>query len=318
MRLRHIEVFNAVMLTGSVSEAARLINVTQPAVSRTLQHAEIQAGFKLFERVRNRLVPTAEAQALYPHVRQLFGELDRVRRLTSTLRDGAAAGELRVAAILALGHEVLPRALTLFRKRFPQAAVTFRTLHSPEIVSSLLLHESDLGFMLDAPSHPGLLGETLSEGELVCVAAPGVLPARSLHSDGLALAELARLPLIRLEAGDPLGATFDRAAEEAGLATRSSVTVQTYHAALALALHGHGVAVVDSVTALSAPAARVQVLPLRPRIAVGLQLLRAAGRPASVMAQAFARSVQQVLEAVGHLSPGKAGPPSVLRSRKPA
>lgn len=318
MRLRHIEVFNAVMLTGSVSEAARLINVTQPAVSRTLQHAEIQAGFKLFERVRNRLVPTAEAQALYPHVRQLFGELNRVRRLTSTLRDGAAAGELRVAAILALGHEVLPRALTLFRKRFPQVAVTFRTLHSPEIVTSLLLQESDLGFMLDSPNHPGLLSETLSEGELVCVAAPGVLPVRSLRSQGVALDELARLPLIRLEAGDPLAATFDRAAEEAGLAARSSVTVQTYHAALALALHGHGVAVVDSATALSAPAGRAQVLPLRPRIAVGLQLLRAAGRPASVMSQAFARSVQQVLEVAGHLSPGKARPPSVPRSRKPA
>ena len=36
MRLRHIEVFNAVMVTGSVSGAARLINITQPAVSRTL------------------------------------------------------------------------------------------------------------------------------------------------------------------------------------------------------------------------------------------------------------------------------------------
>ena len=50
MRLRHIEVFNAVMLTGSVSAAARMINVTQPAVSRTLQHAELQLGFPLFQR----------------------------------------------------------------------------------------------------------------------------------------------------------------------------------------------------------------------------------------------------------------------------
>ena len=50
MRLRHIEVFNAVMLTGSVSAAARMINVTQPAVSRTLQHAELQLGFALFQR----------------------------------------------------------------------------------------------------------------------------------------------------------------------------------------------------------------------------------------------------------------------------
>lgn len=66
MRLRHIEVFNAVMQTGSVSAAARLINITQPAVSRTLQHAELQLGFALFQRARGRLTPTNEALALFP------------------------------------------------------------------------------------------------------------------------------------------------------------------------------------------------------------------------------------------------------------
>ena len=68
MRLRHIEVFNAIMLTGSVSAAARLINITQPAVSRTLQHAELQLGFPLFQRAKGRLTPTTEALTLYPHI----------------------------------------------------------------------------------------------------------------------------------------------------------------------------------------------------------------------------------------------------------
>ena len=77
MRLRHIEVFNAVMQTGSVSAAARLINITQPAVSRTLQHAELQLGFALFQRARGRLTPTNEALALFPHIEKLFEQLDR-------------------------------------------------------------------------------------------------------------------------------------------------------------------------------------------------------------------------------------------------
>lgn len=50
------------MLTGSVSAAARLINVTQPAVSRILAHAELQLGFPLFHRIKGKLVPTTEAQ----------------------------------------------------------------------------------------------------------------------------------------------------------------------------------------------------------------------------------------------------------------
>ena len=86
MRLRHIEVFNAVMLTGSVSAAARLINVTQPAVSRILAHAELQLGFPLFHRLKGKLVPTTEAQTLYPHIERLFTQLDDVQRLANSLK----------------------------------------------------------------------------------------------------------------------------------------------------------------------------------------------------------------------------------------
>ena len=47
MRLKHIEVFNAIMVGGSVSAAARLLHVTQPAVTQSLAHAELQLGQKI-------------------------------------------------------------------------------------------------------------------------------------------------------------------------------------------------------------------------------------------------------------------------------
>ncbi|PZQ73689.1 MAG: LysR family transcriptional regulator, partial [Variovorax paradoxus] len=133
MRLRHIEVFNAVMLTGSVSAAARLINVTQPAVSRTLQHAELQLGFALFRRAKGRLTPTAEAQALYPHIERLFAQLDEVQRLAANLRQADdAAQELRILALMALTHEVLPRALVAFRRKHPKVTIHVEALHTPQ------------------------------------------------------------------------------------------------------------------------------------------------------------------------------------------
>ena len=58
MRPSHIDVCNAVLLTGSVTAAARLLNVSQPAVTKLLQSAENQLGFKLFVREKGRLVPT--------------------------------------------------------------------------------------------------------------------------------------------------------------------------------------------------------------------------------------------------------------------
>jgi DNA-binding transcriptional LysR family regulator len=300
MRLRHIEVFNAVMLTGSVSGAARLINVTQPAVSRTLQHAELQLGLTLFHRVRNRLVPTPEAVALYPHVEQLFANLDAVQRMASTLRAGASAKEIRVLSILALGHEVLPRALTLFRAKFPDVQVSFQALHSPQIVSALALQDADVGFLFSAAPHPALVQEAVAEAPLVCVAAHGALPARVLARGEITLTELARLPVVGLDTADPLGMMVSQACRDAGAGLQAKVSVQTYHAALALARHGHGAAIVDACTALSAPADGVDVLPLQPRVAVPVHALRPAARPGSVAVRAFTRAVQQVLgEALG-------------------
>ena len=139
MRLRHIEVFNAVMLTGSVSAAARLMNVTQPAVSRILAHAELQLGFALFQRVKGRLVPTQEAQTLYPQVQQLFAQLDEVQRLAASLKNPQRCDELRILTVFALSVELLPRALRAFRAQYPGVAVTIDALHSPQIVAALFI-----------------------------------------------------------------------------------------------------------------------------------------------------------------------------------
>jgi DNA-binding transcriptional LysR family regulator len=68
MNLRHIEVFHAVYTNGSVSAAARALNVSQPSVTKVLQHAELLLGFALLERTRGRLVPTEEAHALFDDV----------------------------------------------------------------------------------------------------------------------------------------------------------------------------------------------------------------------------------------------------------
>jgi DNA-binding transcriptional LysR family regulator len=153
MRLRHIEVFNAIMLTGSVSAAARLINITQPAVSRTLQHAEIQLGFALFQRAKGRLTPTTEALTLFPHIERLFAQLDEVQRLATSLRGGQVAGELRIVSVLALSYDILPRRWPASR-RSTRTSVSVEALHSPQIASSLMLQEADVGFVFSTLSHP--------------------------------------------------------------------------------------------------------------------------------------------------------------------
>lgn len=301
MRLRHIEVFHAVMLTGSVSGAARSMNVTQPAVSRLLQHAELQLGFALFQRDKGRLTATAEAITLYPHIERLFEQLDDVQRLATTLRHGRQHDELRVLTVLALSYEVLPRAIAAFRRQHPAVRITMQALHSPQILSALVLQEADLGLVFSPAAHPALVSETLAQARMACVLPHALMPPRWRTRGAVALSDLVDLPVVGLDAQDPVGRNLGQACREAGVGLDHALTVQTYHAALALAHHGLGVALVDTCTAASADPARVQVLALEPAIPVPVNCLRPAARPGSVAARAFTRQVRGTLEQI--LSP---------------
>ncbi len=299
MRLRHIEVFNAVMLTGSVSAAARLINVTQPAVSRILAHAELQLGFALFQRTKGRLVPTSEAQTLYPHIERLFHQLDEVQRLAASLKSGQRDDALHMLTVLALSYEIIPRALKAFRAKHPEVRVTVEALHSPQIISALVLQEADVGFVFSAVAHPALEQQALAQGRMMCIAPKGMLSSGLAKKGSVSLQEIAEQPIISLDVRDPVGTHLNHACREAGVGLQSVVTVQTYHAALALAHHGVGIALVDSCTAVSADRSKVLVLPLEPQLIVPIHALRPANRPSSLLALAMTRCMQQALTQAG-------------------
>ena len=299
MRLRHIEVFNAVMLTGSVSAAARLINVTQPAVSRILAHAELQLGFALFQRTKGRLVPTSEAQILHPHIERLFHQLDEVQRLANSLKNGQRDDALHMLTVLALSYEIIPRALIAFRAKHPEVRVTVEALHSPQIISALVLQEADVGFVFSAVAHPALEQQALAQGHIMCVAPKGMLSSSLAKKGSVSLQEIAEMPVINLDVRDPVGTHLNLACREAGVGLQAVVTVQTYHAALALAHHGIGIALVDSCTAVSADRSKVLVLRLEPQLIVPIHALRPANRPNSLLALAMTRCMQQALTQAG-------------------
>lgn len=295
MRLRHIEIFNAVMLTGSVSGAARLLHITQPAVSRTLQHAELQLGFALFERSGGRLVPTAEARALAPLVDRLFEDLEAVRRLAGSLRAGQGEQELRVLTVLAMGQDAFPRAVAAFRARHPDVVLHHQALHSPQIVESLALLEADVGFVFGPCSHPALAQVPLHELPVLAVVPRGLLTPAQVQAGTLPRELLRGLPVVALDARDPAGRSIDAALGEGDEAIRPVMVVQTHHVALALAHQGVGVALVDACTAASADRSRTHVLPLAPGIPLTVSLVHAHTRPLSQVARAFARCMEQVL-----------------------
>lgn len=282
MKIRHVEAIHAVMLTGSVSGAARLINLTQPAVTRTLQHAELHLGFPLFQRSRNRLIPTREALLLHAEIAKLFNQLEAVNRLAGSLRAGAVA-QLRVMMVPALGQTVLPAALAAFRERHGDVRVAVRMLNSSEIVSALSLHEADVGFVFGPSQHPAVVGELICDSALVCVAPHGMFDARR-HVE---LEDLIDKPVVMLDQGDYMSGVLVEARHEAGVDEQLGITVQTRHAALALAENGIGAALIDSFTAASADPKKVDILRLEPTLSLPTYALRQQSAETSVQLRHF-------------------------------
>ncbi len=268
MRLKHIEVLHAIMVAGSLSGAARLLNVSQPAVSQTLQHAEMQLGYLLFNRSGNRLVPTRETLALYSEVDKLFSQLDAVRTLAANLRQSAQQ-ELRVLIPPSLSSHVFPLALRRFRRKFKDIPLSIRTLHSRDIVVALGLREGDLGIVYGTHPHPSVIETPVATGHMMCLMADPP-PRRKT----LALTELSGLPVIRIHPQDPIGFVLNDVASRLGVQFVGGITVQTYQAALSLAEYGFGPAIIDEFTLAGRTYKGLKALRIEPAVPVQLNALR--------------------------------------------
>ncbi|MGJ4944816.1 LysR substrate-binding domain-containing protein [Bradyrhizobium sp. HKCCYLS1011] len=152
---RQVEAFRAMMLTGSVTEAAKLMAVTQPAVSRLLRDFQALLKMELFERRGSGLVPTAAATTLYMEVERSFVGLERITAAAEEIR-GRRTGTLRVAALPALANGYLPRLAGTFLTQRPNLNLAFFGVISPIVIDWVLNHQCDIGFAEVPIAHAGL------------------------------------------------------------------------------------------------------------------------------------------------------------------
>src|SRR5258707_14525175 len=142
---RQVEAFRAMMLTGSVTEAAKLMAVTQPAVSRLLRDFQALLKMELFEKRGIGLVPTAAATALYMEVERSFVGLERITAAATEIRS-RRTGTLRIGALPALSNGYLPRLAGGFLKDRPNLNLSFFGVISPIVVDWVLNNAGDDGF----------------------------------------------------------------------------------------------------------------------------------------------------------------------------
>lgn len=298
MRLRYVELLHAVLATGSLTGAAELLNISQPAASKALQQAEQHLGFTLFNRVRGRLQPTRQTLLMRRRVDAIMAQLHDLQRLTGNIRRPDAYA-LRVSCTPALAHAVLPEAVTRLRADYPDVTVELFTQHSAEMCKSLVLRDVDLGLTLQAPEHPNLDHHPLWGGHVMVIAPPDWWDPAEL-AQPLALSALAGQPMVGIVEHDALGSLLHSHLVQLDPAPHVPVRVQTYQLAHALVARGEGLALVDPFTARGGLPGNVQVRRLKLKLDVVLGAVCRNEQPLDEVQTTF-------LDVVRRLAAGSAG-----------
>ncbi|WP_286937100.1 LysR family transcriptional regulator [Achromobacter sp. UBA4530] len=257
MELRQLEAFAAVMSTGSVTAAGRLLGRSQPAISRLLQELEAEIGYPLFARSGPRVTPTEQGFLLYDDVERALTSLQQIRGRADEIARGQAQ-PLLVTATSALAAGLVPAALKRIEDRLGAARVQLRSASPERVVHAVLSGAAQLGVTSLPLEHRGLTVHWIAQAPCVValpeddpVAQHAVVPVSALA--GRRLITMANPYRLRRR----LDAALSHNVQALGtIETNSSVN------ALAAVRAGLGVSLLEPVTAYGSPVAGVAIRPI--------------------------------------------------------
>ncbi|EPV8393620.1 LysR family transcriptional regulator [Klebsiella aerogenes] len=273
MKLRHLEIFYAVMTCGSLSRAAESLNISQPAASKALKNAELKLGFKLFQRVRGKLLPSSEALTLFEKAQSIYQDLDNLRLLADNLaRDPRA--KITLGCLPSLGLSLVPELVTDFYQQNSNLVMTLTTEHTETLVKKLDQREIDLALTL----------QPVQQGEIITTL-------------------IAEVPLVYIDRDYRQGAVDIKEIDQqrwispgphslsAAIATRrdfstTRLNVQTYYMATEFVKRGIGCSITDIFSARHNLSPEM-IHPITPPMKINLCLLRRADVSLSPITQKF-------------------------------
>lgn len=291
MNLRQIEIFRAIMLTGSVTDAARLLHVTQPGISRAARHLETSLGVSLFERQKGRLAPTQDALRLFAEIENMYRGVQSVQEFAQGLKRGEHA-RLRIVSSPSVGLRVVPQAIARLQQQLPGARFTLDVLAGQQLVEMLVNRQADVGVLAIQAEHPLLEVEVIGSVPLMCVFPESHELA---NKRSISAKDAAGYPFISFGRetyqGRLIGGVFDAA----GLQIDPVVNVRFARTACAMVSAGAGIAFVDALTAEDARTSGIDYRPVRPATRVEIGLVRPRSLGLSSLGAAFFDQVKRLM-----------------------
>jgi DNA-binding transcriptional LysR family regulator len=299
LTLRQIEVIRAIMITGTVGGAARLLNVSSPGVSRAMKHAETLIGVKLFNRRGGRYSPTAQANAIFDQINSVYDKVEDLQFVISRIKRGADT-ELKIASVPSIGQVMVPRAVAELRKSLPNLSIDVDILKIEEAVDYLLLGKGELVALSYKLEHAMLAYEPLARGRLKCIV-PEAHPLARVPR--VTADQLVKYPLIGVDPDDPYGRIM--AGLFASHALPYEVTIRARFGATVCALVslGLGIAIVDEFTLAAEQWPRLRALDIAEPTTFQTYVVHRKDAPLSTYAARFVATLRGEMEAVARQRP---------------
>ena len=310
MTLRQVEVIRAVMVTGTIGGAARLLNVSAPGISRLVKYTEKSLGIRFFQRQNGRYFPTPEAQSIFEQINGVYKKVDDLTEIISKIGHGALS-ELRIGSVPSISQVMVPRAIERVRRRYPDLRIDINILKIEEAVDYLLLGRGDCVAMSYRLEHSGLDFLPLASGELFCIVPTGhELAGRKQIS----AAEIIRYPLIGIDPGDPYGRIMAEIFARNKLGYDITIRARFGTTVCALVKAGLGIAVIDQFTVAHGGYPGVELLRIVEPTNFDTFIAVKRGAPLSLYIEHYIDCLRSEMRAVGLTRSGPRKPAPRIRN----
>jgi DNA-binding transcriptional LysR family regulator len=293
LNLRQVEAFKAVIENGTVSRAAEMLHISQPAMSKLIAHLEQDTGLKLFDRVKGRLAPTERGMRLYEEIDRIFAGVRQIENAVDAIRR-EEQGRLMVGVMPALSGSFIQQATMGFLQRNPNVYCSIQSRSSQWIADGLVTRKLDVGLVSSRIDNPYIVTEPLMEHPLVCIMPPDhPLAANSViqpeHLDGV--------PFISFDpesfSGQRIAKMFDACKIKANIVLIASVSPTLNEFVLA----GLGVSLVHPLM-VSGLQERLAVRRFEPSIRFDFQLCRSRESRNAGLVEAFLQETRATAERI--------------------
>lgn len=263
MNLRELESFNAFMTYGSVTKAAQAMNISQPMVSRLLNNFEKSVGFELFNRKRNQLTATSEAQQFHATVLRSLNAFREVETQARAIANDQL-GSIRIAAQPIYVDTYLLDVIAKFKRAHPKVSVSITDTGLEGMLDMISTRECDLGIGITLDlQDPNVLVTPLAQSRAVCLMPKG---HRLAAFETIDIDLLRGEDFVELSIGSPLRTKIDYIFQIAGWPRKIAVEGRTVRTVSRLVERNVGIAVTDPFASLLVDGKKVVARTLTPTI----------------------------------------------------